>query len=42
MIDFGSWIDEEYRVPDENSSINSNLGYDLPDEEDADFKNVNL
>ena len=46
MIDFGAWIDEEYRVPDENAQTNplnrlADLG--LPDdEEDTDFKNVNL
>ncbi len=42
MIDFGSWIDEEYRVPDENSAIDSYANFDLPDEENTDFKNVNL
>ncbi len=42
MIDFGAWIDEEYRVPDENSAINSQAIFDLPDEENTDFKNVNL
>lgn len=39
MIDFGSWIDEEYRVPAEKSA---NANFDLPDDEDTDFKNVNL
>jgi endogenous inhibitor of DNA gyrase (YacG/DUF329 family) len=42
MIDFGAWIDEEYRVPDEKSSIGNDALYDLPIEEDNDFKNVNL
>ncbi|MDQ4120709.1 MAG: DNA gyrase inhibitor YacG [Acidobacteriota bacterium] len=42
MIDFGAWIDEEYRVPDENSAITNNASFDLPDEENTDFKNVNL
>jgi endogenous inhibitor of DNA gyrase (YacG/DUF329 family) len=42
MIDFGSWIDEEYRVPDEKSEMNNNATFDLLDEENTDFKNVNL
>jgi endogenous inhibitor of DNA gyrase (YacG/DUF329 family) len=46
MIDFGSWIEEEYRVPDSNAQINSiNRQADLglsDDEEDNDFKNINL
>lgn len=41
MIDFGAWIDEEYRVPDENSAA-GNANLHLPDEEEGDFKNVNL
>ena len=42
MIDFGAWIDEEYRVPDENSANNGSANFELPDEEDTDFKNVRL
>jgi endogenous inhibitor of DNA gyrase (YacG/DUF329 family) len=44
MIDFGAWIDEEYRVPDQQSAVHDNAeaNFDFPEDEDADFKNMRL
>lgn len=45
MIDFGAWIDEEYRVPDAAAPFdtgNKQSDFNLPDDEDTDFKNINL
>ena len=45
MIDFGAWVDEEYRVPDVSAAFdtgNKQSDFNLPDDEDTDFKNINL